>query len=208
MSSKEWIGNHNSTFSILGASNHSDYIREEHDFYATHPSITRALIEYCDNNDIQLRDKTILEPCCGVGHISEVLKEYNLNVISKDLIDRGYGDGCEDFLKNTDNNVNMHIITNPPYKYAKEFVEHSVNMVSDGSYVCMLLKLTFLEGQKRQVMFKNMPPYKVLVFSDRVICARNGDFDSFDSSAIAYAWFIWKKGNKELPVIDWINGKY
>ena len=33
----------------------------------------------------------------------------------------------------------------------------------------------------------------------------NGDVKQFNSSsAVCYAWFIWQKGNKEKPVIDWI----
>ena len=37
-------------------------------------------------------DKNILEPCCGEGHISNVLKDAGHIVTSSDLIDRGYGE--------------------------------------------------------------------------------------------------------------------
>ena len=47
--------------------------------------------------------------------------------------------------------MKFDIITNPPYKYAKEFVEKSLELIREGGKVAMLLKLTFLEGQKRQV---------------------------------------------------------
>ena len=32
---KDWTGNKTTTWATLGASNHSDYERAEHDFYAT-----------------------------------------------------------------------------------------------------------------------------------------------------------------------------
>ena len=47
----------------------------------------------------------------------------------------------------------MDILTNPPYKLAKEFVEHALEVVEDGYYVVMFLKLTFLEGKARKELF-------------------------------------------------------
>ena len=204
---KDWVGNSNSIFRTHGASNHSERDREENDFYATPPCAVKSLVKYCIKNCIDLYDKTILEPCCGKGHISKVLKEMHYEVESRDLINRGYGEKFEDFLLNTDTNVDNHIITNPPYKYAKEFVEHSMQMLNKGCYVCMLLKITFLEGIKRQEMFKKYPPYRILIFSNRINCSLGGDFDkdSQFGGAVGYAWFIWKVGNNDLPEIDWIN---
>ena len=31
------------------------------------------------------------------------------------------------------------------------------------------------------------------------------DFDKYESSATAYAWFIWEKGFKGNPEIHWFN---
>lgn len=41
--------------------------------------------------------------------------------------------------------------------------------------------------------------------SARLNCAKNGDFDAYKSSAMAYAWFVWEKGFTGKPVIEWIN---
>lgn len=68
----------------------------------------------------------------------------------------------------------------------------------------MFLKLTFLEGQARRKLFEENPPKIVYVFSKRVKCAKNGNFENISSSAVAYAWFIWVKGFKGEPVIRWI----
>lgn len=40
----DWTGNSNSIFKTLGASNHCDYDRAEHDFYATWPDAVKALL--------------------------------------------------------------------------------------------------------------------------------------------------------------------
>jgi hypothetical protein len=204
---KDWKGNSNSIYKTLGASNHCSDEREENDFYATPPCATKALIKYCKENNINIFDRTILEPACGKGHIADVLIEEGLDIIAFDIIDRGYEhqkDKIDFFVY--DDDVNYNIITNPPYKFAKEFIEHSLDIVKPGSYVCMLLKITFLEGKGRYDMFKNNPPYKVLIFSNRINCSKQGDFekDSEYGGSVGYAWYIWKKGYTGKPEIDWI----
>lgn len=67
----------------------------------------------------------------------------------------------------------------------------------------MFLKLTFLEGKSRKQMFLQNPPTRVYVFSSRIQCGKNGVFTG--SSAVAYAWFIWEKGIRNKPIIEWIN---
>lgn len=61
-----------------------------------------------------------------------------------------------------------------------------------------------MKGKARRELFEKYPPKKIYVFSQRVICAKNGDFKSITSSAVAYAWFIWEKGYKGDPIIKWL----
>lgn len=72
----------------------------------------------------------------------------------------------------------------------------------------MFLKLTFLEGKARQIdLFSKHPPKKVYVFSERVMCAKNGDFETMKQtggSAVAYAWYVWEKGYQGKTEIEWI----
>lgn len=98
-----------------------------------------------------------------------------------------------------------NIVTNPPYKYAQEFVEKSLQIIPKGKKVCMFLKLTFLEGKARKSLFRVAPPKVVYVSSSRLKCAMNGDFASFGGSAAAYAWFVWEKGFNGEPIIRWSN---
>ena len=69
----------------------------------------------------------------------------------------------------------------------------------------MFLKLTFLEGQARRKLFEENPPKIVYVFSKRVKCAKNGNFENISSSAVAYAWYEFEKGYKGDSIIKWIN---
>lgn len=194
-----------------GASNHSDIEREINDFYATPPIATKPLIEYLKANYPDKCEEFIWEPACGKGHISQTLMDDGFNVISTDLIDRGYRPGCygEDynFLRKENNHTNMHIITNPPYKYAQEFVEKALDIMIDGKLCCMLMKLTFLEGKKRYEMFNKYPPKHLLVFSNRINCAHGGNFEKESAlgGAVAYGWYIWEKGYTGKTMIDWIK---
>lgn len=193
--------NEKSVFSTLGASSHSDYDRVKNDYYATHPDTINDLINR------EVFTGAIWEPACGEGHMSERLKKWGFKVHSSDLINRGYGNCPLDFLRYTvDERLNLNIITNPPYKHAKEFVEKSLEILQPGRKVAMFLKLTFLESKKREEMFKRYPPVCVYVYSRRQTVARNGDPDAFEkSSAVCYAWFIWEVGYAGDTQLKWIR---
>lgn len=199
--SKDWTGNSKSIFVCNGASNHTDEVRQQNDYYATEPKAVELLLQ------VETFNKNIWECACGEGHMSEVLLANGYNVRSTDLIDRGYGVGGVDFRFETEK-WDGDIITNPPYKLAQEFVEHALDIVEPGCKVAMFLKLTFLEGKARRILFDNEPPKIVYVSSSRLQCAKNGDFETYGKgvgTAVAYAWYIWEKGYKGPTELRWFN---
>lgn len=196
---KDWTGNSRSAHATLGARNYALEERETNDYYATEP---KALELLCD---IEKFSPKIWECSCGEGHLSEVLKKRGYDVVSSDLIDRGYGYGGIDFLKTT-KPFDGDIITNPPYKYALEFVKHALEIITDGHRVAMFLKLQFLEGKARRQFFDSTPPSRIYVSSGRLCCAMNGDFKKYSkSNAVTYAWFIWEKPFSGEPIVRWFN---
>lgn len=197
----DWIGNEKAVYSTLGASNHTKEERAESDYYATDPKALELLLQH------ECFSQYVWEPACGEGHLCEVLKRHGYNVLSSDIINRGYpGTEVADFLSiDAPPGPSRDIITNPPYKYAREFVEHALDISMGSTKVAMFLKLQFLEGKARRELFKKNPPTKIYVSSERLKCAPNGDFNKVKSSAIAYAWFIWKKGFKGDPIVRWFN---
>ena len=194
-SNKDWIGNSKSIYTTLGASNHSDGDREENDYYATNPTTLLPLLEKEEISN------NVWECATGGGHLTNKLIELGFNVKATDLVYRGSGTGGIDFLKQTEI-FDGDILTNPPYKYALEFVEKALELIKVGNKVIMFLKLQFLEGQERRRLFDTMQLKKVYVFSKRQQCAKNGVFTG--SSAVAYAWFVWEKGYHNLPQLEWI----
>ena len=70
------------------AGGNSTTTKAEHDFYATDPKTTTIFLnEFLSNHNIE---GSILEPSCGQGHMSEVIKQFlpNNKLVSTDLIDR------------------------------------------------------------------------------------------------------------------------
>lgn len=207
---KDWVGTPNSMFKTLGASNHSNEDRQANDYYATPPLAVEMLLE------LENLSSHVWEPACGQGHISKVLVAHGYEVVSTDLINRGYGIGGIDFLSligKWDSNYSKvvpisipfdgDICTNPPYRYAQEFVEKSLDIITEGHRVAMFLKLTFLEGKSRRALFDRGCLEKVYVSSSRLGCGKNGT--EWNPSAVCYAWMIWRKGYNGDPVIKWFN---
>ena len=200
---KDWTGNKKSVYTTLGASNHSETEREQDDFYATDPIAIDLLLMK------EKPSKNIWECACGEGHLSKALEQHGYNVFSTDFKDRGYGLGLIDFLKFNDCDAfDGDIITNPPYKFAKDFVLKALEVLKEGRKCYMFLKLTFLEGKDRYIeLFSKYPPKMIYSFPKRVACAKNGDFEGMKKSggsAVAYAWFVWEKGYTGLPQHDWL----
>lgn len=212
---KDWTGNQKTTFVTLGASNHTDHDRAEHDFYATEPLAVEELLK------VEKFNGSIWENCCGMGHLSEPMTKAGYDVISTDLIDRGYGKGGIDFFECT-KSLGDNIVTNPPYSVALEWTEHCLDLLRRGKKLALFLPIQFLESEKRVKLFSERPPVRIWVASNRLLCGINGDFSAKDkngntlfnkdgtekrmSSAKCYAWFVWEVGNYDIkPEIGWIN---
>ena len=168
---KDWTGNANSIYKIIGASNHTVEERQVDDYYATDPIALEMLLEKETFNPY------VWECACGGGHLSKVLIDNGYKVKSSDIVYRGFEDAqIIDFLKvqkeDIKNDFSRDIITNPPYKYAKEFVEKALEISSDGVKVAMFLKLTFLEGTARYEMFKNIRLKKYMYLASVLIVVK------------------------------------
>ena len=211
---KDWNGNKNSIFKTLGASNHTDKERESQDYYATDPIAIDKLAA------VYHIPHYVWECACGEGHLANRLMDLGHSVYASDICDRGYGDTGVDFLTKYrivsvhDDNIELCpsdfcILTNPPYKYATKFVEHAMEILPNGAPAIMLLKTTALEGKGRWERLYSKGWLKaVYQFSERLLCAKNGDFDTMikgGGSAVAYGWFIFADDGKNAPpTIHWI----
>ena len=175
-----------------------DKDREKLDFYATD---RRAIVELLNREKFK---NTVYEPACGEGHIGKLLEEYGYKVKATDICYRGYGEEKEvDFFTITENSLD--IVTNPPYFCGGEFLKHALNISKENVKIAMLFRLAFMEGQARYELFNKHKPKMIYVFSKRLICAKNAEFEKYKSSAIAFAWFIWEMGYVGKTELKWIK---
>lgn len=175
--------------------------RAEYDFYPTPPYAVEELLKH------ESFKGSIWECACGDGAISETLKQHGYDVFSSDIVDRGYGEKRGlDFLDDnlTNGIIADNIITNPPFKLAKEFVEKTLTIAT--KKVVILQRLAFLESKERYKLFTTTPLKCIYVFSKRLNMYANGINDKRKSGMLAFAWFVWEKSYKGKPYINWIGG--
>lgn len=171
--------------------------RHPADYYPTPACATKALLAQEEFG------KTVLEPACGAGDISCVLKDGGYLVSSTDLYDYGYGAPGYDFLAYNGLKYDS-VITNPPFKLAHEFVNKALEY--SNQKVAMFLRLSWLEGQKRKRLFESTPLARVYVMSRRVPMQRGRLATSEDKTGvIAFAWFVWQHGYDGDTVLKWVD---
>lgn len=174
------------------------------DFFPTPPWATRALIEdVLPQLGISLADASVWEPACGEGHISGVLEEYAREITATDIFDYSLEGrsppgwrASEDFLEVSPAHFGRFdwIITNPPFEdRAIAFVQHALELTGAG--VAMFFRSQWaVEGVERyEKLFRDHPPTLSAWFVERVNLCK-GRWDPDGSTATAYCWLIWLKG--------------
>jgi hypothetical protein len=185
------------------------YSERGHDCYETPAEITRALLK------VESLPHYIWEPACGRGAIVHVLRAAGYEVVASDLIDHQGTPpftppsylGRDFLLEHTAPAGTQCVCTNPPYRHAEAFVRHSLELAPK---VVMLLRLAFLESERRRDILENGKLARVLVFRNRPrMMHRDGWTGPRTNSAIAFAWFVWDaahRGPTELHRISWERG--
>jgi hypothetical protein len=176
------------------------------DLYETPPEAVRALLSLEDVPPF------VWEPACGPGSIVRVLRESGRECISSDLVDYASPDqqfsGWDFLLEKSAPPRVRGVVTNPPFKNAVEFVRKARELVP---YTAMLLRLAFLESERRRDILEGGDLARIYVFRNRLpMMHRAGrgivQPERQNSSALAFAWFIWDRahtGPTELHRISW-----
>lgn len=172
------------------------------DLYETAPEAVAAL------QSVENLPSVIWEPACGPGSIVRVLRSAGHQVYATDLVDYASPDQDEsgwDFLMETQLPLGVQaIVTNPPFKNANEFVEKALDLCPR---VYMLLRLAFLESERRAPILDGGQLARVYVFKNRLpLMHRHGWDGPKSSNSMCFAWFCWDRdhnGPSELHRISW-----
>ncbi len=180
--------------------------RNENEYYPTPAIATLSLLK---NHPVP---KKIWEPAAGRGHISRELIRNGHEVVSSDLYK--YEDSFveietdQDFLTCEIPKVDG-LVTNPPFK--SNLPERLLKRILPGPsipFVALFTRLTFMESARRYDLFKEYPPSRVLVFSERIQCNEiYFDKNHGLGGMVAYCWMIWDYdyyGDKSTS-LNWIK---
>lgn len=189
------------------AERHSEYQRDEYDFYCESPHEVKQLIELTAVRYWQGR--SIHDPCCGKGTIPDTAMRRGIASTGSDLVDRANGRfQVQDFLKDTQEYAN--ICTNPPFKIAPKIIIHALEHVPVGGRVAALVQAKFLFGQRRYHELYNRPEVEhVIIFSKRPNMPPGKMLEEFGEEcrgggAIDFTWVIWRRGKETRhTTIEW-----
>jgi hypothetical protein len=152
--------------------------------------------------------EAIWECACGPGRIVNVLRGAGHRVYATDLVDYDCPDSESriDFLMSQAPGFYIGaIVTNPPFKLANEFAAHALSLGIPK--VVMLLRLAFLESERRRAILDGGLLARVHVFRKRLpMMHRDGWEGRKSNSGMAFAWFVWELGHKgptELHRLSW-----
>jgi hypothetical protein len=152
----------------------SGYERKAHDRYSTPPWVTRTLLHYLPPN------ASIWEPAAGNGAMVNVLRQAGYRVHATDL--------GRNFLTSEPNHCNA-VVTNPPFKQSKEFIEHALAVTKphDG-FVAMLLRVDYDSASTRQHLFAHCRPFAgKIVLIKRIVWFT----PAIAAPSYNHAWFLW-----------------
>lgn len=172
------------------------------DLYETPTVAVDALLRFHD------LPQSIWEPACGPGAIVRALRAAGKTVLASDLVDYASPDQDSagwDFLMEQQAPAGIQaIVTNPPFKNAGEFVAHALKLCPK---VVMLLRLAFIESERRSPILDGGQLARMLVFSKRLPMMHRAEWAGRKAnSGMAFAWFIWDRahiGEATLRRINW-----
>ena len=195
--------------------------RFKFDFYPTPPSCISAIYQHLSAKDPDILScGNVLDAGAGTGMWGIVLKKlypkkkyvlWGLDIQHLPKPNKyDYWLSGFDFLSELGNNPILAerkfqlVVSNPPYKYAEEFVRKSLSLTNYGGYVIMLVRLAFLESIKRgNGLHNEYPPRYVSVLSRRP----SFHLDKKTGSD-AYMAIVWQKGVYGETKLDWITWDY
>jgi len=174
---------------------------DEHrgDCYDTPEVAVRALLKH-----VKL-PRIIWEPACGTGNIVKALREAGHAVIATDLNDRGcpYSQSRIDFLMHCPSSNIDAIVTNPPFSLAEEFVDVALQRAP---LVVMLLRLAFIESERRSRILDGGMLARILVFANRLPMMHRAGWEGRKAnSGMAFAWFVWNANHNGPTTIERIR---
>jgi hypothetical protein len=161
------------------------------DSYPTPSGAVRALLK------VETLPRKIWEPCAGHGAIATTLRDAGHVVIASDIADRGFSlHFTGSFLEQQKMPAGTEaIVTNFPFKWVTQFVEHALEL---SPLVIVLARLQFLASAERADILKRLVRFHV--FENRLpMMHRESWKGNRNSSSTDFGWFILERNHRSAP---------
>jgi hypothetical protein len=170
------------------------------DLYETPAVAVEALLR------VEHLPRWIWEPAAGRGAIVNVLRAAGHEVLASDIADYGVPShfAGHDFLAESELPDGVQaIVTNPPFRWAEQFVAHALDLCP---VVIMLLRLAFMESERRCSILEGRGLARVHVFRKRLPMMHRDDWAGRKAnSGMAFCWMVWDRNHTGPTIIDRIS---
>lgn len=187
----------NSVNMVLGRKYKGDSDAGVYDIHPTPPGWT----------DVLMRSEkfvgSVWENACGDGAMSKVLALHYSKVVSTNHPQQGFGKEL-DFIT-AKRLLADNIITNPPFKFAYEFIVHGLDLLraGGGAKMALLLSEQYLGTLRRTADIWTNParrPYRVIWIPNKMPNPYTGGSYSF-----YHVWCLWDvHRTAKQTVLDWV----
>ena len=177
---------------VILSSTNRGYERHKSDYYVTpQHEIVNFLNHFKRVEDFDFDN--ILDPCAGGDESHEMsypeaLSNFGLDdVTTVDIREDSKAEIIADYRDlELDQSFDL-IITNPPFKIARDIIEKGFEDLTEDGFLIMLLRLNYFGSRKRFDMWQNFMPKYTFVHHKRLSFTDGGGTDS-----IEYAHFVWQ----------------
>lgn len=154
---------------------------------------------------------SVWDPACGGGNIVDACKARGMHADGSDIVQRAAsfypydfltGEGIEPFGGPPDN-----IITNPPYRQARAFIERALSIAR--FKVAVLVQQQFPFSQGRYDLFTERPLARLYFLSTRPSMPPGAALDAGEVKASGgktdYLWMVFDHDHRGPATVDWLR---
>lgn len=171
----------------------SGYLRVDADAYFTPEWCTEVLLRH-----VTFPMSLLWEPAAGDGAMVRPLVRAGYSVVATDINPRADDITTEDFFETPGPEGATAIVTNPPYKLAKNFIGRALDLImARHGIVAMLLRNEYDCAAGRQHLFGRNPFY-----AQKIVLTKRPRWFTDDRASPRhnFAWYVWDHSYPQLGI--------
>lgn len=156
---------------------------------------------------VEILTLSVVDPCCGTGIITEILRKDGYETLALDLYDWGY-EGANvvnlNWLEADMDLTGKTVVMNPPFSLACEFVDKAFEL--DARKVVCFQRQAWRESLDRRLWWEKRPPARIWLCGER---ANTWLFtlppeERKNPRFMPCAWYVWEEGHRGIEATNTI----